>query len=183
MDALILFPIGNIEKSTVRKIADEVAKILSPFIKSCEIGQSHEIPSLAHDVSRNQYNAELLLDLLLPKIGGKDFALFITDADIFAHGMNFIFGLAQCPGNRGIVSIARLNPTFYGFPPDSSLLLERAVKEVVHEVGHLFGLGHCKDKRCVMRFSNTILEVDEKTSSFCKRCAGRLGQLRQPSQP
>ncbi|MFN4133303.1 MAG: archaemetzincin family Zn-dependent metalloprotease [Candidatus Hadarchaeales archaeon] len=182
MRRLVLLPLGNAEATLTKKISDKAQKILSLFIEKCEVGPRAKIPLLTYDPSRRQFNAELILDLLIPKVEEENLALFITDIDLFAPGLNFIFGLAQCPGRVGIVSIARLNPAFYEQRPNAALFLKRAVKEVVHETGHLLGLGHCKNEKCVMRFSNTIFEVDEKASSFCSTCTRKLKQFTQPSQ-
>jgi predicted Zn-dependent protease len=56
-----------------------------------------------------------------------------------------------------------------------------ALKECVHELGHTWGRRHCRDSRCVMRFSNSLLDTDAKGTAFCPRCRRRLekaGHLR-----
>jgi archaemetzincin len=40
----------------------------------------------------------------------------------------------------------------------------------VHELGHAFGLVHCRDQRCVMRASTYVEEVDLKDAGFCDAC-------------
>ena len=60
---------------------------------------------------RNQYDGELLLKELSasPDV---DRTIFITREDLFAGGLNFIFGLAT--ENKCIVATARLDPRFHG---------------------------------------------------------------------
>ncbi|HIC98260.1 MAG TPA: matrixin family metalloprotease, partial [Pyrodictiaceae archaeon] len=47
----------------------------------------------------------------------------------------------------------------YGLPADKELFKLRALKEAMHEIGHVLGLLHCTDKRCVMHFSNSIIDT------------------------
>lgn len=44
------------------------------------------------------------------------------------------------------------------------------MKEAVHELGHTFGLVHCIDPKCVMFFSNSLADTDNKNTKFCKKC-------------
>ena len=47
----------------------------------------------------------------------------------------FVFGLARQGGRACVVSLARTDPSFYGLPPDPDLRDERAVAEILHEIG------------------------------------------------
>ncbi len=130
-----------------------------------------EVPGRAYRGERGQYEASILLEEVLRGCSGRFLA--VTEVDLYVPGLNFVFGLAQCPGRGAVVSLHRLDP---GFGGKKDLLLERLVKEAVHEVGHTLGLGHCRG-RCVMSFSNSILEVDAKGEDFCPSCSGRLEEL------
>ena len=55
-------------------------------------------------------------------------------------------------------------------PPDQSILLERFKKEVIHELGHTFGLVHCHTPTCVMRSSTYVEDIDLKEAHFCQSC-------------
>ncbi|WP_048147973.1 archaemetzincin family Zn-dependent metalloprotease [Palaeococcus ferrophilus] len=103
-----------------------------------------------------------------------NFTLGITDVDIYEEGFNFLFGLAVPRLGRAVVSLHRLDPRFYGEKFDESLFMERALKEALHEFGHLMRLPHCPDWNCLMHFSNSIIEVDMKGDRFCQRCLKRL---------
>lgn len=94
--------------------------------------------------------------------------LVITDYDIYHPGYNFLFGLALPKSKKAVVSLYRLRSD------DFCLELERIIKESIHELGHILGLNHCWTPRCVMNFSNTIWEVDEKNTRFCNKCKQTL---------
>jgi archaemetzincin len=115
----------------------------------------------AYQVERGQYNADLLLRHLL-KTKKQDTAIWIIQKDIYCTGMNFIFGLAKYLGGA-ILSIHRLS---------SSDLIE---KEAIHEVGHVLGLGHCRN-HCVMQFSNSLWEAKMKPLYLCENCIRKINQ-------
>jgi len=90
--------------------------------------------------------------------------------DLFAPGLNFVFGQAAVGGRICVVSLARLRPSFYGEEDDEDLLRLRAIKESVHELGHTFGLEHCPHRECVMHFSNCLEDTDIKGVFPCPSC-------------
>jgi archaemetzincin len=79
---------------------------------------------------------------------------------------------------RGQYDALRILARLRGLKPPADLLLavtdadllRRTLIEAVHELGHLQGLGHCPDRRCVMHFSNCLLDTDRKQPDFCSRC-------------
>jgi len=119
------------------------------------------IPGEAFDPARRQYRAGPLLERLAALPTRAERILGVADLDLFAPGLNFIFGQAEVGGR------ARLRPEFWGRPADPQRFRERAAKEAVHELGHTYGLGHCPNPVCVMHFSNTLDETDQKSDRFC----------------
>ena len=167
---------GDVERPLLEDLKRELTKAFVPLVEGCVIGASIEMPPAAHNPSRKQYDADIILDRVLHRITGEHRVVALLDVDLYtsSRDLNFIFGQAQCPGRVALVSLRRLDPTFYGAAPDPELFLERATKEAVHELGHTFGLGHCKYSNCVMCFSNSILDVDKKKAAFCKGCRQKL---------
>ena len=98
----------------------------------------------------------------------------LTNVDLFVPVLTFVFGQAQLNGPGAVVSTYRLRNEYYGLRFSASRLYERTVKEIVHEVGHTFGLVHCQDYTCVMHASTYVEEVDLKGASFCSECAAEL---------
>jgi archaemetzincin len=133
------------------------------------------LPPVAYDPRRRQYRAEAFLPLLTPyRPGDNGLVLGVTLVDLFVPELNFVFGLADSRQKCAIISLARLQPEFYGLPGNPQLFKERALKEALHELGHLSGLGHCPHPACVMFFSNSLADTDRKGPGFCPECRSIL---------
>jgi archaemetzincin len=103
--------------------------------------------------------------------------LGVIDEDLYSDShasLNFIFGEARVGGDCCIISTVRLDPLFYSLPFNEKVYLGRVVKEAVHELGHVLGLAHCEDVRCIMHFSNSIEDTDIKHVQPCDPCAAKL---------
>jgi len=120
------------------------------------------------DKERQQYNAIKIMETFPNVETGKQ--ILLADVDLFIPIFTFVFGLAKLGGQTGIVSMHRLNNIFYGLPEDPDLLSERTVKEIIHELGHLFGLKHCENYTCVMASSTVVEELDTKSAIYCNSC-------------
>lgn len=94
-----------------------------------------------------------------------------TELDLAVPILTFVFGEALLRGPAAVVSLHRLRNEFYGLPPDEDLLIERALKETLHELGHTQGLRHCHDWRCVMSSAHAVERVDIRSAAFCPACA------------
>ena len=113
-------------------------------------------------------------DTLLKKITKRQDVptVYVADCDGYYPGLNFVFGLALPSLNAAVVFTERLRGERFE---------ERLAKEITHEAGHLYGLGHCENPRCVMYFSNTLSDTDRKGPYFCERCRSLLKIRQQPT--
>ena len=136
-----------------------------------------EIPGYALDKGRGQYSSPILLETMLAQARENyDRILGITDRDIFVPQMNFVFGLADMEKGAAVVSLARLRQEFYGQKADEELFIRRSMTEVIHELGHTWGLPHCRNAQCVMHFSNSLADTDHKGYTYCAGCFDILKQ-------
>jgi archaemetzincin len=69
-----------------------------------------------------------------------------------------------------------LRQAFYGLHEEETLLRERVVKEVLHELGHTCGLTHCAEPKCPMSLATHIGMVDSKEEHYCADCGEQLAR-------
>ena len=127
----------------------------------------------AYNPEREQYLSSKLL-ASLKKSEREERVVGIADVDLYVPRLNYVFGEADTFSGTAIVSLYRLRQEYYGLAPDEALFLERATKEIVHELGHTFGLRHCPNNKCVMHFSNSLADTDLKEAHFCNKCRPKI---------
>ena len=113
-----------------------------------------------------------LLEKQYASENAKTIGLF--NVDLFIPIFTYIFGQAFLEGRTGIASVFRLSNERYGMEADKNLLLERICKEIIHELGHTFGLIHCIIPDCVMRSGTYVEDIDQKNAVFCPKCKQEL---------
>ena len=168
---IYLIPMGTVDPEILEAIKQPLE---NTFGYRVQIGNSIPIPEDSWDKPRRQHLASRLLARLPSPPLRDDRVLGIVDIDIFAHGLNFVFGEADITGKRALISLQRLRPEFYDIPPGDNLFLERILKEAIHELGHNYGLEHCPNPACAMHFSNSLQDTDLKKRSFCPDCQSKL---------
>lgn len=127
------------------------------------------------DPRRLQYNSsQILLQIIKNPPADALKVLGVVDVDLFIPILTFVFGEAQLGGIGSVVTMHRLNAKYYGLPEDNTLLVERLVKEAVHELGHNFGLVHCSNQECVMKSSTYVEDIDQKSVEMCATCREQI---------
>ena len=170
-DEIVVIAVGDVKAHVLKHVRASLAKTLE---RPCHVGAAWPKPDYAFDVHRVQYSAEAILAQL--QAGKAERVLGVADLDLFVPQLNFVFGLADPFERRAIIALPRLRESFYGTRDDEVVFFARAVKEAVHELGHTYGLSHCRDRRCVMAFSNSLIDTDYKGQEFCAKCKNQLGR-------
>jgi len=174
LSALYLVAIGNVPEAIWRWIGDAVAEW---FPMPIERLPDFAVPEAAYDAKRGQYQSvEIMRMLAEPLPNDESRILGVTNVDLAIPMLSFLFGQAQLNGPVAVVSLCRLHQEFYGLPTQEDVLRERTVKEVLHEMGHTFGLVHCGERTCVMSLATHIELVDAKSEEYCSRCGRLLAQ-------
>ena len=160
-------PVGEISPWLLEGISQSLYAAIG---YTTSINLSVPVPPHAYDASRNQYLADILIEELYSYKKKGAYLLGVTSVDLFTQGKNFIFGQASPMAGIAVISLYLLG----GIDVSVEVVMQRAIKEAVHEIGHLMGIGHCSNNRCVMHFSGSLIDTDVKDAFFCAGCQPRL---------
>ncbi|MCL5745139.1 MAG: archaemetzincin [Acidobacteria bacterium] len=159
----ILVPVGDFPEELLEELSRRT---------QIPLGPARVDPGPAWNPARGQYDSTRLLLELKARYQG--IVIGATACDLFIPVLTFVFGEAEMPGRAAIFSIHRLREEFYGLPQNRELLIARAVRELLHEYGHLSGLAHCQDSACIMSPAHSVERVDSKDVTYCPACRERL---------
>lgn len=175
-EVIYIQPLGNIENDKLEIIRDILDR---RFNKEVVLLSQKKLPKSFKNKERGQYDAGMLRIWAMENVP-KDAYRFITvvEQDIFTGRYNFIFAQAQVPGKVTVISLHRFTSSARRlFPSERKLFETRIEKLFMHELGHNFGLPHCPNGNCVMRYANSMLELDATSAYNCSDCLEKLRQL------
>jgi len=167
-----IIPIGHLDIRTLYLIQKELEERFNVVI---DIGRQQDEPTYAYHKGKNQYHSTKILKRIHKlRLTGYDMVLGIVDVDLYIPERTFVFGEANKKKKVAIISLTRLRQEFYDQPQDFTLFKQRIIIEAVHEIGHTFGLHHCKNNDCVMFLSKTVSDSDQKGPDFCPNCKKKI---------
>lgn len=162
---VVIVEYGRVEEVDHSWLAAELTPV---FGREAIVGLSRPVPSSGFNKSRNQHLAGSFLGDLRRQASPEVKYLGVTAIDLYSRGLTLVFGQADVGGTAAVISSARLHPEALdggiGMP---EILRERVFKEAIHELGHAFGMTHCRDKYCIMHFSRSLPDTDIKGPGFC----------------
>jgi archaemetzincin len=167
---IVLVAVGEIDKNVMEWLKNDLGKV---FNREVQIGKGMPEPDYAYHKKRKQYLSTSILKTILEQKEHAPYKkiLGIVDHDLHVPELNFVFGEAS--RRTAVISLVRLRQSFYNLPEDQEVFHKRILTEAVHELGHTNGLGHCENPRCVMFFSNSLMDTDRKGFEFCPKCKSK----------
>ncbi|MBZ5715205.1 matrixin family metalloprotease [Nannocystis pusilla] len=144
------------------------------------------LPKSAWYAPRKRYRADALLEHLRAQVAGTPPGtriLGLTSVDISTSKGKIadwgVFGLGELGGTAAVVSGHRL----WRKTKDPAKIAWRVTNTAVHEVGHVLGLDHCGEPRCVMLDAEGGIEnTDDSTGGPGPSCTALL-DARAPLRP
>jgi len=181
---IALQPFGNINTDYVDSVAASLTKM---YQSKVIILETKALPASSFvNIKSPRYRADILIRLLkTQKPDSVDFILGLTNKDISTTKRDAfgnikkpesrykdwgVFGLGYRPGVACVISTFRLNHS------SKKLFISRLQKVALHEIGHNYGLPHCKTQFCVMQDAvETIKTIDKVNPQLCMKCTKKIG--------
>lgn len=159
---LDLIPLGHVDPFILSIVAANIQAVLG---LTTDITMPRPKPDYAYLSSRGQYDAVKILKTLGAEAEGALIKLAITPFDLCIPVLTYVYGESQLGGKAGVVSFSRLV-----HHESQQLTYNRIAKISIHEVGHIFGLEHCWEAGCLMRFSKQLDQLDQLPLHYCSAC-------------
>jgi archaemetzincin len=164
---ILIAPIGAFPESLLDLLGQKVGEAFNCPTRVAALLEDLED---TYSIDRDQYHSTAILERLTARTPPDVLRVIaLTRVDLYIPILTYVYGEAQLNGIAAIVSINRLNENLGSLNFEGELN-RRITKEVLHELGHTFGLLHCKDPTCSMHYCRSIRDVDRKQDRFCRYC-------------
>ncbi len=138
-----------------------------------EVLPARPLPAHTVDPARRQVISEELLDLMRranSQIAAdpRNVIIGFTTLDMYPRKLEWAYAWAWREWRVGVISTARLDPTWYGEPPDPSLLRLRLRKVVAKTVGLLYyrHLVNDNPRSALYHALSTVQDIDRVSEDF-----------------
>jgi len=182
VNKIYLVNLNNVDRSFIEEVSNSIKSYLN--VETEIINDGLDIID-AYNSNRSQFNADKILDNLKEiKHSENERVIAIIPNDSYSEGLNFIFSSPDLKNGNIIISVYRLRfssgKIIYFLDWDDPLLLDRTLKTLYRSLGFTMGFGNSKDRKCIMAFSNSLIELDNKGMNFCDKTKylQRLGMLK-----
>jgi archaemetzincin len=172
-------------EALVEEVAAALARVYQVEVRRLA---RRPLPRSAFRAKRKRYRADDLLEYLATQIPAKmprrTRVLGLTTADISTSKEQFadwgVFGLGELDGTAAVVSSHRLRRK----ARDAAQVTWRVTNTAVHELGHVLGLDHCEEPRCVMLDAQGgIANTDGSIGGPGPMCQSKLDRASPLVQP
>ena len=178
---VVLQPLGaSVPAAELQAVSAAIAAFYAVRVT---VAEPLSLPKTAFYAKRGRYRAEKLLDYLVNE-GRKDarVMLGLTAVDISTTKAPYedwgILGLATLDGRSGVLSSFRCHRR----AKNAEHARVRFAKTAVHELGHSFGLEHCRTPGCIMHDGEGSVLTTDTEHDLCTDTRARLkavGMLRE----
>lgn len=171
---IVIVPLGESEFFELSRLAGHLASV---FVCAVDILSGARIPQEAYSDSRSQYFSTVLLHKLeLLKSSAREKVIGLVDEDMYTPNRVWVLGASDRMAGTAVISMFRLRQEYFGFEEEDHVLYHRTCKETVHQLGHLYGMGPCRNPRCAMYASERMEDIDGKREKFCDNCLRSIGR-------
>jgi archaemetzincin len=171
---LYVVPLGGVAEESIQLLVQSLAFITGT--DQVTILPRRPLPDESWNPTTAMYDAERVLTSLRALRPHDGYRLVgVTDGDLYAADLRYLFGLASAHHDVAVLSAVRLEEEFWDRAGDWDLYRWRFLKIVAHELGHTFGLPHCtRGVPCLMSAIHGIADADAVEPSYCDQCRRRI---------